>query len=277
MNIKQYVEDHQDLIDFSNALRDRLEDDWDIVVALTGENGVGKTTLGILLGFLTDGNGFDLKKNVAYFPDAKEIINKFNDLEPHSFFDITEAGKSLYKLRWMEKLQVAINQMYITERWQNKATGLEIPRFTDLNDYFRNHRVKVWIQVVDRGFGIAFLRDDVNIFVSDPWYLKQNAKIINEFRIKRKKRLIDITKEEKKFLYKKTSNFFFAFTFPQLPEEIEERYKELRTESREKEKDPEIETRNQAIRKLAEQGITQDSIAKGFGLTQPTINKIIHS
>ena len=165
--IKQLPLD-KNMISMCNAIHDRLDDDKDVVIAIDGEERIGKSTLSILLGFILD-NRFDLEKNVAYLPTANEIESKFRMLKSKQYFSVDEAVKAFYKLHFMDRLQVRINEMYATEGWQNKITSLCIPRFTDLNEYFRNHRVKFWIKVIDRGKAIAFAKDEIN----DMWHLKE--------------------------------------------------------------------------------------------------------
>lgn len=124
---------------FVKILKQRLRGDWDIVIALTGEEGVGKTTLGILLAQAID-KEFTMQKNVAFIPDEKQIMEGFNGLPPLSAYLIDEAVKALNKWSWFNSLQQAIIKMYAVARFQNKCTILCMPRFRDLTENFRNHR-----------------------------------------------------------------------------------------------------------------------------------------
>ena len=202
------IEVEKNLKSFVNALKDRCNDDWDTVIAIAGEERSGKSQLSILLGLLIDPK-FDLVKNVAYLPDTGEILEKFKALNAKQYFSIDEAIKVMYKLRFMDKNQSSLNEMYATEAWKNNITALCIPRFTDLSEFARNHRVKIWIQIIDRGFAVAFAKDEKNVFFSDPWHLKENTKIM--MLAQRSKKYAAMNNDDAIAAYKKSKNFFFAF------------------------------------------------------------------
>lgn len=274
--IKAKLDD--DLIVFSNSIKKRLKDDWDIVMAWTGEEGSGKSTGAVMSGLLGDKN-FDLVDNIAYLPNYEEVEGKFHNLQPQAFFNIDEATKVLYKLNWMNRLQVRINEMYQTERWQNKATQLCIPRIHDLNEHFRNHRVKVWIHIVARStkmqlaHAVAFIRDDTDIFHVDPWHMRDNHKIITRAKLSQK--LVEIPVENKIQFYEKSPNFFFTFSFPPLPQPIEEAYKELKeyyrikSSSQKEDSDPRL----QVVLDLYRREWPQKDIANACGLHQTTVSR----
>jgi hypothetical protein len=216
---------------FAELVNQRLNNDYDLVVAITGEEGVGKSTLAIQLGLKID-KDFDLVKNIAYLPDEKEIEDKFHNLQPKQCFIVDEAIRVFYKLRWMDKFQIRLNQMYMTERWQNKCTFLLIPRFTDLNESFRNHRVNIWIHVIDRGVALVFKKISENIFSTDPWKMKENDKVLDKYLVKNKK-LFGVDLEEYiEFLSKNTPNFVTAIEFEDLPLYIKNEYRELKAAAR---------------------------------------------
>jgi hypothetical protein len=216
---------------FAELVNERLNNDYDLVVAITGEEGIGKSTLAIQLGLRID-KDFDLVKNIAYLPDEREIEDKFHNLQPRQCFVIDEAIRVFYKLRWMDKFQIRLNQMYMTERWQNKCTLLLIPRFTDLNEAFRNHRVNVWIHVIDRGVALVFKKISENIFSSDPWKMKENDKLLDKYLIKTKKLFGVELNEYIEFLSKNTPNFVTALEFDDLDEDIKYKYRELKAAAR---------------------------------------------
>jgi predicted XRE-type DNA-binding protein len=269
------VQINQSLKNFANALKARLANDWDSVIALSGYEGTGKSTLAIWLGILTDGNGFDLDQNAAYLPDHTEIEGKFEALKPKSVFVVDEAAKVLYKLRWMDKLQVRLNQMYQTERWQNKCTILCIPRFTDLNDYFRNHRVMIWIHLVERGLGVAFIPDDVNIWNPDPWHMRENATRIKKYMHARKKLIQNFTLDEKMALFRRASSYFFDFTWDKLPENIWEKYQALKIQYRQKIPEEKNELMLRIVRGLLEKDFSQREISEIIGRPQSYVSRLL--
>lgn len=208
---------------FIKGLQKRIDAQWDAVCAFTGEEGVGKSTLMILLAMMVD-KKFDLEKNVSYLPSYDEVINKFNSLDMGSVYIIDEAIKVLDKQQWTDELQRAIRQMYATERKQRKITFLGMPRFSDLAERFRNHRVKYWFHVVGRGRVIAFIRDD-DKDCDDPWHRKDNQKLKKQMF--GKKQVVDKDVKDIIAIERKTPNYWFDFTFDPLPPEIDARYNEL--------------------------------------------------
>lgn len=252
------IEIDKNLKSFVNAMKDRLDDDWDAVIAIAGKERSGKSSLSCLLGFMLDDN-FDLQRNIAYLPNHQEIEEKFKALKSKQYFSIDEAIKAMYKMRFMDKLQVRINEMYATEAWQNKITALCIPRFTDLNEFFRNNRVMVWIQVIGRGVAVAFIQDEKNIFHGDPWHMKENDKLMA--MAQRRKKYVEMTLEDSISAYKKSKNFYFAFTFPKLPDEIDKRYKDLKVSYRDVEVEKDRNLRHEVIIQLNDKNIKQNEIA----------------
>jgi hypothetical protein len=208
---------------FCSNVKKRLHNDFDAVIAISGYEGLGKSTLEVLMGQQIDPK-FELDNNMAYMPTYKYMSDKFNSLPQFSFFGIDEAIKVLHKYQWMNKLQQAIVRLYATERKQNKCTVLCIPRFKDLNENFRNHRVLVWVHVITRGVAVAYLKDD-NEFAKDPWHMAENY-IIKQ-RMLGRKSVSDRTIEDKLRAAKKTMNYWFDFEFPDLDDKTKARYREL--------------------------------------------------
>jgi len=270
--LKGTIEDKY-LLKCISAIKKRIDRDWDIVIAIDGEEGVGKSTLAMIMGILLD-KKFNLHNNIAYLPTHQEIEQKFTDLGSKQTFVVDEAIKAMYKMRFMDKLQTRINEMYATERWQNKVTILCIPRFTDLNEYFRNHRVKFWVHIIDRGLAIVFHKDDVNIFGRDPWHLKENEKYVMS-KIKRK-RFVEIENKEKINIYSNSQNFFFGFEYPDLPEKISQEYKTLKADYRNVKVKREEREVVKIIKKLKEENMTQRKIASIIGISEQRVGQLLN-
>jgi len=217
-----------ELIAFINLLKKRLRQDWDIVLAITGEEGSGKSTLGMLLGKLID-KRFDFEKNVSFLPDEKEIRDEFTALKKYQCYVIDEAIRSLYKMNFMSNLQQMLVQMWATERYQNKATIMIIPRFKDLTENFRNHRVKIWIHVLTRGHAIVYLRDD-DPHSKDPWQFDY----MERFKMKAygRKNVATIDVAKRLSIERKMRNYLFDFTFPDLDPVDKQKYNYMKHQSR---------------------------------------------
>lgn len=232
-NIFKNIELTPSLKSFCKKLRRRLRLDWDAVLGIEGPDpGVGKTCLNIQLGYGTDPENFNLNTSVFYLAGslsstAKKVEKQFNQLPQYAYYMIDEGEDALYKLQWFNALQQSINLMYMKERKQNKATGICIPRFLDFNELFRNYRIKYRIYIIDRGVAVAYLRDS-DKDVLDPWHVKENQKIKEKFF--RNKQISERTVDERLEAERRTVNYWFDFTFNDLPPEVWVEYKRIRAE-----------------------------------------------
>tara|TARA_R100001530_G_scaffold133953_1_gene108056 strand:- start:321 stop:1322 length:1002 start_codon:yes stop_codon:yes gene_type:complete len=286
MTEEQISEHHPDLMRFVRGTRRRLREDWDLVIAISGEEGCGKSRLGAYLGQLID-QRFDLKKNVSYLPTENEIKTRFTALKRYQCYMIDEAIKSMYKMNFMSGLQQSLVQMWATERFQNKCTILILPRFKDLTENFRNHRVKIWIHVLTRGIAIVHARDD-DPHVADPWHIKESE----NYKKKAFKRKAVSTIPIKRRLYveSKLSNFLFDFNFSDWYEGEKEEYNKLKEDSRkqhrleELEKDKKENTQLYVTRKqrdllirvlVDEKNFKQNRLAPMLGITGRTLTVIL--
>lgn len=213
---------------FGRLLLRRTKNDWDIVIAITGEEGSGKSSFGIQLGKAIDKN-FNLIRNVAYLPDEKQIKEQFNYLRSYSAYLIDEAISVFHKHMWMSSLQQMLIRMYATERSQNKTTMLCIPRFRDLTENFRNHRVKIWIHIISRGHAIAFAKDQDKDSL-DPWHIDESIKKKNKWfgskQIKDRS-IADYLKFERRAV-----NYMCDFEFDDLDGETKVEYRRLKAEAK---------------------------------------------
>ena len=279
----------RDFLDFISGIKQRLRSKYDLVIAITGEEGVSKSCLGIWLGFLLDDN-FNIEKNVAYLPSSLEIKDKFNSLKRFSVLDIDESCRGLNKKKWHDKLQQDLVDLYTTERFRNICSLVLMPRFKDFTESFRNHRIKIWIHILHRtstyAQAVVYVRDD-DKDCEFPWHQKENYKLkLKKFRGKKvsERRLSDKLTYERR-----TTNYLLDFKYPKLPEEIEKAYDYLKLESRKKIKSVEDERigktltekwKNSLIKAInyiikSNPKFTQGEVANLVGLSQQTISKVI--
>ena len=271
------------LPEIAREIRLNLRDNYDQVVAITGlKKGMGKSHLAIQLGEQIDDN-FDYKKNIAYLPDSEQIQKQFNELKRYQCYDVDEAIKVLYKLRWMDKLQQIITEMYETERKQNKCTLLLIPRFRDLTENFRNHQVDIWINIIARGLAVVRMKDP-DQDVKDPWYFD-----INERRKKDmfgSEKIWRITLEKRIQAESRMKNYVGTFFFDALPDEKEQLYLACHKEAKDNMPPPVEKTRGRrqekddlfryrAIKKFQAMGITLKEIGDMTNVTPGAISNLI--
>lgn len=277
--IHQHPQEFKNLIKIAREIRKGLREDYDLVAAFTGREGSGKSTLMIILAILTHPS-FNLEKNISMLPSTGEIKRMFRAIRRYGVLVIDEAIKILHKQDWYNVLQKVIVQMYATERFHNKATFLAIPRFTDLNENFRNHRVNVWFNVVDRG--IAFMYVPIPVpFFSDPWLMQENAKRY-DWLLKTKKGS-QITIQDMLSIERRNPCFVDVVYFPDLPTEIKEAYLYLKTKSREKEEAdesdelPKDKLRKALAMKIArekEKGITNQVLCDEYALSKSSVQTL---
>ncbi|MEM5853896.1 MAG: hypothetical protein QW228_06005 [Candidatus Aenigmatarchaeota archaeon] len=210
-------------------VKSRVRKKYDAVIGITGEEGVGKSTFAIQLGKALDEN-FDFERNIVFNPDKDKIKKLIIELPKYSVVDVDEAIKVLYKLQWYSEIQHLLNIVYAICRRENKISLLLMPRFKDFNEYFRNHRIKIWIHVIDRGIALIF-KKDWSPFIKDPWRMDENQKLLDEIYKSKKDEYINFSITEKISILKSLPNFVAPVTFPPLTHEEEKLFEELREKS----------------------------------------------
>jgi len=216
------------LIRFAQSIKKGLRADYDFVCTMSGREGRGKSTLLIILAGLIDGC-FSLEKNMSMLPDEDDIKKMFKKTRRYGVLAIDEAIRSLHKQDWYSSIQKDIVRMYATERFQNKATFMAIPRFKDLNENFRNHRTNCWIHVLDRGLAFIYVPCDIAYF-KDPWNMEEMEK--RYIKLLKRKKGNALSLEDYKMVEQNNPTFVGVLEFPDLPESIKLRYLDLKIRAR---------------------------------------------
>lgn len=263
-----------------NVLKKKTREDSDAVIGITGPEGVSKSTLANHIGFHTDKH-YTLEKNCLFSPDEESMVKAITNLPRFSAVNADEAIKILYKQQWW--VQVFINKFYRLCRQDNKISILCMPRFAEFNEGFRNHRILIWIHLLDRGIGVVFMKD-WNPFTPDPWNTKKNWKSITSYG--KKQKYFHLSLEKKLSILEKSPNFVDVITFPDLEPELRLKYKTLAAAQKYKGMDMEkkqnkqqAETRKRYDRNLTkmrnlikdELGLTDQDIARRIGERYHTI------
>lgn len=213
----------------------RVKLDKDLAIAITAPEGDGKSALSIGLGMEIDPKYFSLERNVLFSPNVGEIRKKIYNLPRFTPIIADEAIKIMYKLNWGTKIQKYLNQIYAVCRNQNKISIFNMPRFTDFSEYFRNHRIKLWIHIVDpinnqKEFGHAVLMSrSWNPITSDPWGLKIFEKAI-ELERKRKRKDAEYDLNSKIDLFSQLPSFVDVLEFGWVKQSAWDSYLELKNQ-----------------------------------------------
>lgn len=263
---------------FCQSAQKRLRKDWDLVIAICGTEGCGKSTLAIKIGQYMDPK-FNLEASEVFSPDAKEVENTLLKKVPRfGVVILDEAVKLLYKMEFMSKTQHYIKKLYTVCREQNKATLLCIPRFSDLAKSFRDERVMYWIQVVERGHAVVF-RPSWNMFSKDKWHIDDGNKIINKYISKVG---LSVKVSDRVKILKRLPTFYTEFYFDDIDEDLKKRYKKMASEQKydldfNEEKDLYREIVKWLLVHMSLLGYTQDrliTISKGL-LSKGTLDKLL--
>ena len=217
----------QDLI---KTFKKRVKNDFDVVVGVTGEEGIGKSSLAtwcVIESLLYDGATREeailrFPEYTIFSPNKDRVKEQITKAEKYSLVNADESIKILYKLNWNSDIQKFLNMLYALCRKENKITLLCMPRFTDFNEYFRKHRIKFWIHVIDRGVGAVFVKD-WNPFTDDPWWMKEGMDIIKNNTGRGK--MVDFNTHDKIRMMSKVRNFVGIIEFPDLDTDIKKIYK----------------------------------------------------
>lgn len=127
--------------------------DWDNVLIIAGDEGTGKSHLGLHLTEYWNNKLYgackpEHIKNTAL--DTEDFVTVLRDINKFEMAVYDEAG-DLSNLRQMNKFNYAITQGYRVIRGENLMTVLILPNVFDLNPFFTKRRARGLIQVYKRG------------------------------------------------------------------------------------------------------------------------------
>lgn len=217
----------EQLYEFCRLILARLHNDWDIVIGICGEEGSGKSTLANLMGWYID-DKFTPRRNIIANPNLQEVSDRLlRGMPRYSVVIVDEAIKIMYKLGWQSKIQILMNTVFSVCRAQNKLVILCMPKFTDFNHYHRQHRIKVWVQIIKRGHAMVFVKDR-SPFIKDCWHLDENNKVLNTYA--KQKPLASFDDEDYIRALRRVGSYAFEFEFQEPPEDVKNEYLEIKKE-----------------------------------------------
>lgn len=170
-----YFKDRLFLNKFAQGFKDKVRDNWDVVIVITGYNGVGKSSLAWALSNLID-DAFNMKKQTLWSEGSEEAIELIQELDNYKVIWYDEAVHQFSNDEWFSKDSKQFGKEYTVNRSENKVHILCIPDFEKLTKYMRDYRVRYHFHVYDRGKALFRMKDTTNPVKRSSWndeYLKK--------------------------------------------------------------------------------------------------------
>lgn len=115
--------------EFIRDLKYDLRNDWDRIIVITGQRGVGKSTLALLLVKLVD---YHFKFNrMAFQPD--EIIPIIQGMNAYEGMVMDEGGEIWGRQDWATKVSINITKQFQGDRYRNSIRFVLAPNIFYLN------------------------------------------------------------------------------------------------------------------------------------------------
>jgi len=165
----------------------RCEIGKDAHVAISGDEGDGKSSLSCYWILKRHFKG-DLWENVVYTKNPKEFYDKYENLERGGCMVIDEAIEIISRVDWA-KLEVKelVKKFAAQVRKEKNAVFVyNIQLFRELHQYWRNHRIRYWIELMPREWfrkgvsGAMVLQRQRVPFITgkkDAWLLDEEEKL----------------------------------------------------------------------------------------------------
>ncbi len=264
---------------FASIIHKILRSDRDVLVAVSGFTGEGKSTFLTLLqkkyakvsGTHWDFNRMTWSRNEMFKWIDGEGESKKGQLPEYSSFMADELFHMFYRRNWYEEGQKDSITIFNMCRDRHLFVGGNVPDFWDLDPGFRK-RVRFYVYIPKRGIAWVFEQEN-NPFTDDAWNVSENKKFFRRYRNPYK-----------------SKNFLFEIHFPDWDPEEKEIYYNVRNEKRrkvldekpKKEKYKDIkEQRDKSIRfvysKFKLEGLKKPSykeIGLAIGLSKESIRRI---
>lgn len=214
----------------------------DIVIAITGREQCGKSTLALKIGKKLNFDKFlDLEKQVGY--DLDESLKELKSLPEDSIFVLDEAIRIAYNRAHMSSGNQQVNVLMRQIGSKRCTIFAVMPNFWEMDSGLRDRRVALWIHclgpsLIDRAtkipmrFEAVMFEPNEHAFDRDKWGLEFEKNRITKARRKGSPFHISLTTglDEQLRLYRKMSGYCKHFCYAPLPDDYFNRYKKMSNE-----------------------------------------------
>ena len=225
-------------VDFFRGIQ--IKFDSDVIVAVTGMRGSGKSTFDIqitrkyLERHLKENFTIsDLNKYVGYNND--DVFKKIYSLPKFNPLIGDEAIRFIWSRDWNRSPNKELIRLTTQIRTKKLLFFLNIPKITWMDSSFREAMVDIWVwtwatlnkEGEKESYAFVFQRDE-NQGEGDSWHLAK----LRDMQRRKKKSIIGKFSDVDNILkmIKKHPCFFDAFKFPKLPQEMYDAYQKIRDE-----------------------------------------------
>ena len=279
---------------FVKYFKNRLKNNRDAWMGVSGETGTGKS-LFVIMAQILFGRNYDLTKNVSYIPKGEEIMKMFDKLNFNTLL-IDESAREMRSVNWQSKAQQGVNLKAMTDRFKNNWVFLNMPNFNEFTKSMRQGNIKfrailpyrtktyarVIIQMKNRNW-----RSD------DPWYDDRANQIYERYE----KRYKELTNDTILKIERSLPNTIMDFIIPNLElilPEVTDEYERLKMESRKVEELEIVDKSKEKLKKqyddlrikfakflndnpigLGMRNCTKQELADVLGCSAQTFNKLL--
>ncbi|MCC5994267.1 MAG: winged helix-turn-helix transcriptional regulator [Candidatus Aenigmarchaeota archaeon] len=152
--------------------------DFDVIAAVTGPKGMGKSSLAIQLSrqiLKLQEKEFEPERHVAYL--YEDVINKINELDEHEPLIIDEAVNVMMGEDWNKIESKYLKKVFAKLRVRHLIVFLCIPKFEWLDKKYREGMVNALFLVPTRG---TFIFLTPKPFSDDPWEEEKLKKVFGK-------------------------------------------------------------------------------------------------
>lgn len=155
------------------SLPARVQDNMDLLCAVTGEEGTGKSTLAIRLALLFDPDFWVCD----IFSDATLLKESAAEREPGSVMVLDEAFDGALNREAMKSENVDFVKWLMDSRYLQHVLFLCFPRWQNLDIYLRRHRVAYRLHLPRRGLCEVYAIEQDKFQDAEPW-----QRLVTKFR-----------------------------------------------------------------------------------------------